>query len=141
MARNEIDFITLFLKLHNYMELPWSPSKSFLLMAPKRPDGFIHFFAEWMVSFNGLWLVLFFYLLSGMDFDVGSNAFRNWLVSEVVKNLYVLFIFFWAYSSIFIIANTIDKDMHIVIVMMTLFTMLQFWNIVKIDINVIIANE
>ena len=62
MARNEIDFITLFLKLHNYMELPWSPSKSFLLMAPKRPEGLIHFFASktWTLKMSDLEICLYF---------------------------------------------------------------------------------
>ena len=39
-----------------YMVLPWSPSKSFLLMAPKRPEGLIHFFASktWTLKMSDL---------------------------------------------------------------------------------------
>ena len=62
MATDEIDFVTLFLKLHNYMVLPWSPSKSFLLMAPKRPEGLIHFFASktWTLKMSDLEICLYF---------------------------------------------------------------------------------
>ena len=62
MATDEIDFVTLFLNLHNYMVLPWSPSKSFLLMAPKRPEDLIHFFASktWTLKMSDLEICLYF---------------------------------------------------------------------------------
>ena len=84
-----------FLKLHNYMVLPWSPSKSFLLMAPKRPEGLIHFFASktWILKTSDLEICLNFistYTSTNIHLyfkSYGKTAFQRTGFDRCCKNL------------------------------------------------------
>ena len=95
MATDEIDFVTLFLKLHNYMVLPWSPSKSFLLMAPKRPEDLIHFFESktWILKTSDLEICLNFistYTSTNIHLyfkSYGKTAFQRTGFDRCCKNL------------------------------------------------------